>query len=205
MSYNQIMKELKLSYFGSRQYIDVSTLTSELYRALPDITPNKEIANFQGRLLKKIMYHCGLMLFTGDSCQKEVDDNVVAIFEWDYEGKHFQAQFVESSELITERRIEDVEDPKEYIRYTDQRVILERAINHDCIYNLMKMGRIIVVKNYAKSPRVVKYSFNRLLTKDELAGVVMTSRPLGKKDFYCLETWKDGKKFGEIIVKALEL
>ena len=37
-----------------------------------------------------------------------------------------------------------------------------------------------------------------------MKGIVMKSIDLGKNDFYRLETFKDNKKFGEIIIKALQ-
>lgn len=93
------------------------------------------------------------------------------------------------------------------MRYENQgkTVVIFNPVNDDCIYDLMKMGRLVVVNKYNLFPRVVRFHFDQLFNQDEMKGIIMTAEFFAPKDFYKLETFKDGKKFGEIIVKGLGL
>ena len=200
--------KLNISYFGSRNYIDVSTLTSALYEALPNITNNNLITEIKGRLLKKISSECSLIFHENTSEEKLDKDNaskLVAVFEWLFNEVKHTAYFIETDTIITSRRTEELEKELEYyMTFNKGEVTINEAINDDCIYNLMKMGRLIITKNYSLAPRVVRFYFDRLYNQSEMKGIVMKSIDLGKNDFYRLETFKDNKKFGEIIIKALQ-
>lgn len=196
------MQKLDISYLGKRDYIDVSTLSSALYAALPDITDNRRIKNLNIRLLKKVTNECLLKL-----CDKNthVDkEKTAVVFNWDFEGVNYAAHFIESDNLITSRRQELVDDPSDLMKYKDGEVLLFNPINDDCIYNLMKMGRLIVVNKYNLYPRVVRFHFDRLFNREEMKGIIMKADFFAAKDFYKLETFKDGHKFGEIIIKGLQ-
>lgn len=200
------MTALDIKYFGNREYIDVSTLSTALYKALPEITVQNEIENFEIKLLKKIEKKCELVYFEfqGDLIlDKDLKRQSSVIFNWHSRGKNWVAYFVETEEIITERIAEPVEDPSEYLVYDNQQVIIKTPINNDGIYNLMKMGRMIVVKNYDLFPRVVRFHFDFIPGFQELRGAVMTSEPFVGEGFYKLETFISDKKFGEIIVKGL--
>ena len=89
--------------------------------------------------------------------------------------------------------------------YENGIVRLFNPINDDSIYNLMKMGRVIVVNKYNLAPRVLRFHFDRLYNKDELKNVEMRASYFAPKEFYKLETFKSDEKFGEIIIKGLAL
>ena len=199
-------QKLNISYLGKRDYIDVSTLSSALYEALPLITENGKIKNLKIRLIKKVENECFLQLFkdSDNSTPKNIPGTAV-IFNWDFEGVNYTAFFVEGEKTLNSRIKEIVDDPQEHIRYENGVVTIFNPINDDCIYNLMKMGRLIVVNKYNLYPRVVRFHFDRLFNKQEMKNIVMKAEVFSAtKNFYKLETFKDGIKFGEIIIKGLD-
>lgn len=200
------MIALDIKYFGNREYIDVSTLSTALYKALPDLTIQHQIRNFDIKLLKKVEKHCVLAHFEVQGelvIDRELKNKSAVIFNWEHQGKKWVGYFVETEKTIVERIPEPVEDPKDYQTFANHEVVIKTPINDDGIYNLMKMGRLIVVKNYNLFPRVVRFHFDFIPGLKELQGVVMKSSPFVGEGFYKLETFKDDKKFGEIIVKGL--
>lgn len=205
-----LLKKLNIAYLGRRDYIDVSTLTSALYEALPHITDNAKIKNFNIKILRKVLNECDLWFADENKVNElvtlEFKKNVVATFDWEFEGVTYFAFFKETNVPIVERRNEIVDDPKELMFYEKEaeNVVIFNPINSDSIYNFMKMGRLIVVNKYNLFPRVVRAHFDCLYNQEEMKGVVMTGEFFAAKDFYKLETFKDGKKFGEIIIKALQ-
>lgn len=200
------MIALDIKYFGNREYIDVSTLSTALYKALPEHTIQHQIRNFDIKLLKKVEKHCELAYFEvkGEmSIDRDLKNKSAVIFNWEHLGKKWLAYFVETERVITDRIPEPVEDPKDYQVFSDGKVEIKSSINNDGIYNLMKMGRMIVVKNYNLFPRVVRFHFDYIPGEKELPGIIMTSESFVGEGFYKLETFKDSKKFGEIIIKGL--
>lgn len=199
------MKNLDLHYFGSRDYIDVSTLSSALYKALPELTVQEKIRDFDIKLLKKVEYHCGVHVeeVAGKLLiDKDIKSKSSVIFNWKHDSKQYIAYFLETEKIITERVAELVEDPSDYMSYGNEVVTIHRPINNDGIYNLMKMGRMIVVNKYNLIPRVVRFHFDFIPGEKELTNVVMKAEPFVGDGFYRLNTLKDGKIFGEIIVKG---
>lgn len=199
-------KKLDISYLGKRDYIDVSTLSSALYGAIPQLTDNTKLKNFKFRVKKKVINECTISLYESELEAKAFENEATVVFNWDYEGKNYTAHFKETKTPITKRIPEIMEDTSRHISYDQQlkNVTLSNPVNDDSIYNLMKMGRIIVVEKYNLFPRVVRFHFDRLFNQEELKDVIMTAEFFASKDFYRLETFKEGKKFGEIIIKGLQ-
>lgn len=193
---------LDISYLGDRDYIDVSTLSSALYQALPDITINSHVTDFKIRLLKKVLFNCELVW--AQDLEPDFDKKKLCVhFNWKFKDQLQSVYFQELSTLITSRKREPMTNPTEHMAYQSGEVHLFDPINDDSIYNLMKMGRILVVEKYHLIPRVVRFKFDRLLNQSELRGVTMKADFFAKEDFYILETFKNNNKFGEIIIKGL--
>lgn len=193
---------MNLSYLGRRDYIDISTLSNALYATLPDITSNDRIECFQCRITKKVEFNCDLILEQGP--ETKFDRRRAGVqFAWKFEGETYRAFLVERSDRIVARRTECVDDPSDYMTYRDGQVFLNAPINDDCIYNLMKMGKMIVTEKFGLVPRVVRIEFDRLYDRVGMMGITMGAKFFAKTNFYKLETFHRGLKFGEILVKTL--
>lgn len=186
---------VRLSFLGDRTYIDISTLHSACYSAL-GLDHRKDVF---GRAVTKIPRavsrhgHLEIGKSRGASC----------ILEFEIESKgRFQYSFVESGDVILDRREEERFNLSEYVRIEDNIATFVKPINDFRSYNFMVLGKALIVVNTPKIPRVVRSEFFSTVDMADYVKTQTTYRSL-PGGFGLLRTRLGDRPVLDVLVKLI--
>jgi hypothetical protein len=192
---NKIERPVNLSYLGPRNYIDVSTLSESFFKACGYDNNDPAIESEAIRIYKKISHH-GIL--TTQHCI-----SMSCKFEYSVNNEKRTYYFLENGPLITTTHPEILYKHEEHFIIQDKIARFIKPINKTMTYNLMCIGKALILSNSQLTPRVVQTDLRFNLRADDYANLSIEFTPL-KNDFILLRTYVNEKKHGDIHVKLLK-
>lgn len=187
-------QQVKLYYFGDRSYIDVYTLSRCFYEACGMDPVDTGIESESIRILKVVKYHG----FLSQGLQK----NATCHFWFSISGKKHIYSFIESQDLINERRIETLYHLSEHIWIKGKFAGFMKPLTSVMAHNLMVLGKALVVANSKFIPRVVRAELKFNLTKDDYQNLSMEYIELNN-NFALLRSSVSNRHHSDVFVKLL--
>lgn len=202
-----LTRPLDLSYLGDRDYIDVSSIISSFWKALSPQTTQSSVGNIHFKILRPIRNQCELVYAENQwPSIGNVEPRVK--LKWTSNNRTHLGYFLETNTLLTARRTESSWKLEDHLEIRENVVIIKKAFQEDCIYNLMKAGKYIIQHQSHHAPRVAEFIFNQLYSSNDIRGCVLKYEPLKKirKDqvFIRLVCFKNDNIFGNVYVKLLQ-
>lgn len=189
-----IEHKVNLSYLGDRNYIDISTISynffkscgHDIYQASPDYESI--------RILKKITRN-GILT-------ESKPTNASCIFKYKINSQKKIYYYIENSTIITSRTIEDAYNREEFFIIKDNTGRFIKPINTFMTYNLMCLGKSLIVANTDLTPRVVQTELNFHIEPNQYEFISMKLFFL-KNNFILLQTFVHDVFHGKIFVKLI--
>ena len=190
-------KRVEFSFFGDRNYVDVTTISKELFKKIS--VPMFQLKKIEFSILKTVSYNG---LFTLSKIKPIADYTVAVSFQY-LDENYFG--FVEDRDDLINQRFDEIPYVIEnYFLLEGQSMTITKPLNDDFVYNYMKMGKELLVKNsIGLNPRVAKYQFDFVPENADYGHLSMKIKLEGKSKFYRLDCYFKDSHFGYVIVKVL--
>lgn len=186
---------VRLSYFADRKYVDISTISAAFFRAVGMNSSDPLIETEAIRLFREIVCH-------GELRSGNDGEGASASFRYSMGGAAHQLFYFESSERISERTPEPQFQWWDHVQVSRGEAGFIRPLGNCMTYNLMVMGKVLILHEKSRVPRVVSTDLRFPLRPNDYARLKMELRDL-RNDFVQLRTYVEGREHGIVNVKLL--
>lgn len=186
---------VKLSYFADRKYVDISTISAAFFRAIGLDPADSSIESEAIRLFGEITSQ-------GELRSGKPDDDVKASFRYRRAGVDHLLHYIESEQRIAERSNEAKYNWWDHIRLVGNSAEFVKPLGNVMTYNLMVMGKVLILHTKSRVPRVVSTDLSFHLRPEHYPHLQMELKDL-KNDFVQLQTYVGSRPHGVVNVKLL--
>jgi hypothetical protein len=193
---------IEFSYLGDRDYIDISTISERTNMSLAELGI-LNVEQIRLRVLHPVLYNGVFEVASAESGKVVPKESPIAV-DFRANSLNYTAWVKPGNTKILSRRKEIHFELAKYTFIEDQRIELRKPFNSDLVYNLMKMGReLIVHSGLGLKPRVLEFRFEFIPEAKLFSQLSLQLSPL-KNALHALTCFVDDEKFGRVIVKVVE-
>lgn len=168
-----------LSYLGSRDYIDISSIWSAFSQANGNKFDCTSVEEILIRILKPIKNKVFSLRFNArDTLPQSLKSQISAEIFYTLDSIEYRELLIEGNDPIVDRRLEKALNLDEYIAFSKDEAHFIKPLNDEHHYNYMVIGRIFIEQFMFDPPRVASCYVKKLISIEMLPKIVVT---LGRK------------------------
>lgn len=188
--------QVRLAYLQDREYVDISTVSNAFFRAVGLSAADSSIETEAIRIFRELRFH-------GELREGAEPFGASAKFEFTRAGTKRRFSYFESQSRIFER----VPEPQllwwDCVRLAGGCAHFTKPMGGPMTYNLMIMGKALILHLKSRVPRVVSTDLKFQLTAEHYLSLRMELHDL-RNDFVQLRTFVGEKSHGIVNVKLLK-
>ena len=196
-----LKKPISFSFLGDRNYIDVSTITDAITEGI-DKPQLGDYEDFHLKILRNIQNHGFLSLMENDK-SIILKSQFCLTFKFSIKGVPYLAWVEPGPEPIISRKVEIQKEIHDHCEIQGHRIFLRKPFNKNLVYNLMKMGKAIILDTKTGlNPRVGELTLSKPPEEKEFNQISVNLVPLYKRNLFRINFFHHERPFGYVTVRV---